>query len=263
MVIKPSDLDGPLEWLEERLVAEGVPFRSVAAITERLRDRLVGIKIKGDWEKQVKTRLKEALKEMFKPAPHLLDQPFNTILLVGPNGVGKTTLAAHVCKNRGAVLVEADTFRAGAKSQAQELGRRMGIDVFTDGDRPSSVVVKALKMDKPLVIDTGGRQESQYDLMKELKKIVKLAKPDGILMVAEATTGGALMDQLTGFSGIGVDELVLTKADVGKIGGVLTAAVSGVPVGYLFYGDTYKRFEPDQFVDGLFEEKKKGWFGLW
>ena len=265
LVLKEEDLEDSLDWLATRLLKQGVPYKAVAILERRLKESLVGLKLKGDWKAELKKRIKQSLLEMFARPRYVFDRPFSLILMVGPNGVGKSTFSAYMAKRTGAVLVEADTFRAGALDQAAELGRRFGVEVFLgrSGESPSSVAIRALKLKKPLIVDTGGRQESDYNLMQELKKIIKVAKPDAVVMAAEATTGGSLWEQLEGYRSVGIDEVVLTKADVGTLGGALTAALAGVPVGYLFYGDRHERFEAQRFVDSLFEEPtKKKFFGL-
>jgi len=208
-----------------------------------------------------KKGLKEALEELLKEG----EVRGRVILLVGVNGSGKTTTAAKLAKwfmekGKRVVVAAADTFRAGSIEQLEELSRRAGFEVvkYHYGADPAAVAYEAVKKDADVVIiDTAGRQETRGDLMEELKKIKRVAKPDLTLMVVDATQGVAAVEQVKKFDEkLGIDGFVVTKLDVDEKGGlILSLAVeTGKPIYFVSDGQELDRFRPfskREYIDNL------------
>jgi len=201
-------------------------------------------------------------------------RPF-VLLVVGINGVGKTTtigkLARH-CKELGLapMLAAGDTFRAAAVSQLQQWGERNGVPVVAQGQDAdaASVVFDALQAAKAravdvLIADTAGRLHTQSGLMGELEKIRRVlgkldaAAPHEVLMVVDGTTGQNAIAQVRQFHAkVGVSGLVVTKLDGTAKGGVVFALAKefGIPIRFVGIGEgaaDLREFDPHAFVDAL------------
>ena len=201
-----------------------------------------------------------------------------TILVVGVNGVGKTTtigkLASHFKQDgKKVVLAAGDTFRAAAVLQLEVWAKRVGCELVKGKDRadPSSVIFDAVKKAKAdgldvVIADTAGRLHTKSNLMEELKKVVRTAEKalerpvDEILLVLDATTGQNAIQQAQLFKeAIPVSGIVLTKLDGTAKGGVVLGIVDEhrVPVRYIGIGERVedlREFDPDSFVRALFEK---------
>jgi len=201
-------------------------------------------------------------------------KPF-VVLMVGVNGVGKTTtigkLARHLQKHKHSVMLAAgDTFRAAAVEQLRSWGDRNGVAVIAQGSGSdsASVIFDALQSARSknvdvLIADTAGRLHTQTGLMDELAKIRRvLAKldanaPHEVLLVIDGTTGQNAINQTRQFLGaIGVTGLVVTKLDGTAKGGVVFALAKefGLPIRFVGLGETaddLREFEPAAFVDAL------------
>jgi fused signal recognition particle receptor len=200
------------------------------------------------------------------------------ILVIGVNGVGKTTtigkIATRLARDGRRVLLGAgDTFRAAASEQLDLWAERAGVEIVRQerGADPASVVFDAYARAKSrgfdtLIIDTAGRLHTKSNLIEELKKVVRvLAKqdaslPDEVLLVLDATTGQNALAQARTFVGaVGVTGLVVTKLDGTSKGGVLLALTEelSIPVRYIGLGEgqeDLQDFDPEAFVDALLEE---------
>jgi fused signal recognition particle receptor len=197
-------------------------------------------------------------------------------LLVGVNGVGKTTtvgkLAAQQAgSGRRVLLAAGDTFRAAAAEQLEMWGERSGVDVVrgSEGSDPSSVVFDAIQRgasrDYDLIIaDTAGRLHTKSNLMEELRKVRRIADREPgsvteVLLVIDATTGQNGLAQARQFAeAAGVTGVVLTKLDGSAKGGIVFAIESelGLPVKYVGVGETagdLVPFDTDEFVSALFD----------
>ncbi len=192
------------------------------------------------------------------------------ILFVGPNGSGKTTTVAKLAKllqdNRISTVISAsDTFRKAAIEQAVMHGERLGVRVVKQGygSDPAAVAFDAVaharaeKIDCVLV-DTAGRQETNYNLVREMEKMNRVLKPSLKLFVGEALAGNALLEQVRKFdAAIKLDGLVLTKLDCDAKGGSSLNVVFETKLPILFvgvgqeYGDL-RKFEPEWIVDNIF-----------
>jgi len=197
------------------------------------------------------------------------EKPF-VIMFLGPNGAGKTTTLAKVAhmlkKNKlSSVFAASDTFRAASIEQLQHHADALGMKMVkhTYGADPAAVAFDAIKSAKArgidcVLIDTAGRQETNKNLMQELKKIKRVANPDALVYLDEALAGNALLERVEQFkSEIGVDGVILSKMDMDvKGGGVISIARStGVPIIYYGTGQSYEdleRFSADGVLDRIF-----------
>jgi|ETNmetMinimDraft_2_1059921.scaffolds.fasta_scaffold09167_3 fused signal recognition particle receptor len=180
------------------------------------------------------------------------------ICFVGINGSGKTTSiakVAHMLKEQGknVVLAAGDTFRAASIHQLQEHADKIDVKLIKHdyGSDPAAVAFDAIKHAKAkdadvVLIDTAGRMQNNDNLMAELKKIIRVATPDLKIYVGEAIAGNDCVEQVQQFnSAVGIDGIILTKADVDEKGGAMISAsyVSGKPILYLGVGQEYSQLE--------------------
>jgi len=209
------------------------------------------------------------LTEIINKIPHssleITKKPF-VILLVGPNGSGKTTTAAklaYLLKNQGykVVLCAADTYRAAAIEQLEEHAKSLNIDIIKQryGDKPISVIINALNHAKSknkdvLIVDIAGRQETDYNLMKELEKIKEKINPDLILMVVESPAGYAVYNQIKEYKTlINIDGLIITKLDVDEKGTALFIPyIMNIPIYFVGIGEKYSDLKP--FMPSMLRE---------
>lgn len=194
--------------------------------------------------------------------------PF-VICMVGVNGSGKTTTLAKLInlfqkQNLSMVVAAADTFRAAAIQQLEEHTNKLGVKLIKhdyDAD-PAAVAFDAIKhaqaKDLDLVlIDTAGRLQSNSNLMDELKKLVRVNKPDLTIFIGESITGNDCVEQAVAFNeAVGIDGIILSKADVDEKGGaaISVSYVTRKPILYLGTGQTYddlKPFDKDEMLETL------------
>jgi fused signal recognition particle receptor len=268
-------LDEPqLEELEDLLLQADLGVRAVDLLMTRLRTEM-----KRGTDIDAKAILKDELLKILRQRPA---QPFTAagtqvVLLVGVNGVGKTTtlgkLAAHL-KNRGeeVLVVAGDTFRAAAIDQLERWGERAGVPVVRNqmGGDPAAIAFDGATSAKAkgtpwVLIDTAGRLHTKDHLMKELDKIrrslqkVIPAAPHRVLLVIDATTGQNGIQQAEAFARVaGVTDLVLTKLDGSAKGGVVVPILDRLKLPIAFVGvgegvDDLIPFDAEAFVDGLLD----------
>lgn len=254
-----------LFWdLEVGLMESNVAVEVVERLKQSLKMDLVGVPIdKSKIGTIVEEGLKNSISELFDYEELDLvstvkkKKPF-VILFLGINGSGKTTTIAKFAKvlesNRlGCVMAAADTFRAAAIEQLSFHGEKLGIKVIKHdyGADPAAVAYDAVKYAENknldvVLIDTAGRMHSNINLMDELKKIDRVVNPDMKVFVGESITGNDCIEQAKQFDGaIGVDGIVLTKADVDEKGGtaVSISYVVGKPIIFLATGQNYGDLE--------------------
>ncbi|MBE6638378.1 MAG: signal recognition particle-docking protein FtsY [Ruminococcaceae bacterium] len=269
-----------LEELEELLIMADCGYTSTEIIIERLRDTLKERKVQGGEE--ALEILKEILCDMIgKDTPLQLNTTPSVILVIGVNGVGKTTSIAKIAaqlKSQGkkVVLAAADTFRAGAIDQLKIWADRVGVDIIAqqEGSDPAAVVYDAAGAAKKrgadvLIVDTAGRLHNKKNLMDELAKINRVLSkelPDASrenLLVVDATTGQNAVIQAKEFKNAAdITGLVMTKLDGTAKGGILFSIKEelNIPVKFIGVGekvDDLQPFSAKEFVDALFEKSEK------
>ncbi|MBI5389450.1 signal recognition particle-docking protein FtsY [Candidatus Woesearchaeota archaeon] len=186
------------------------------------------------------------------------DRPF-VMVFVGVNGSGKTTTIAkvvHLLQQKGlkSVIAASDTFRAAAMEQLQKHADALGVKLIKHdyGSDPAAVAFDAIAHAKAkgvdvVMIDTAGRLHSNENLMEELKKVVRVAKPDLTIFIGESITGNDCVEQARQFNlATNIHGIILSKADVDEKGGAALSVsyVTGKPVLYLGTGQRYQDLEP-------------------
>ena len=266
------------EELEETLIMADIGTVTSERIVEALRQKVKEEKCKDP--SLLTGMLKEIIAGMLQGDSQLhLPQKPAMILVIGVNGVGKTTTIgklAYQLKEQGnrVLLGAADTFRAAAIDQLQIWADRAGVELIKhkEGADPAAVVfdtisaAKARKADV-MICDTAGRLHNKKNLMDELSKINRVIDrelPDAskeVLLVLDATTGQNAVNQAREFmQAAGITGIVLTKLDGTARGGIIIAIKEelGLPVKYIGVGeqiDDLQPFDPQQFVDALFTEE--------
>lgn len=265
------------EELEEVLIQGDVGVNTAVNLVENLRERVKKEKIK-EAEELRRVLVEEIIEIMGDEIPQLniLDGQINVILVVGVNGVGKTTSIgklANKLKSEGkkVILGAADTFRAAAIDQLKVWGQRVGVDVIShkEGADPGAVVFDAIQAAKArnadvLIIDTAGRLHNKVNLMEELKKIKRIIDKEAegalreVLLVLDATTGQNALSQAKTFGqAADVTGVILTKLDGTAKGGVVIGikAEQNLPVKLVGVGEKMEDlqvFNPQDFVAALF-----------
>jgi len=261
-----------LEELEELLISADVGVNATLNLMENLRGRIKSQRIKS--VDDLKVALKEEIKELFPSGKLIVNSPC-IMLVVGVNGVGKTTSIgklAHNFKSRGykVILAAGDTFRAAAAEQLDIWGQRSGVDVIRhqEGSDPASVLFDAISAGKSrhadiIICDTAGRLHTKKNLMEELRKLYRVCQkeyPDAgllSLMVLDATTGQNALAQAKIFKeAVDISGIVLTKLDGTAKGGIAIAIARemNIPVWFVGVGegiDDLQEFNPDEFVDAI------------
>ncbi len=264
-----------LEELEEVLIMSDVGVDTSIKIINNLRNRIKREKIED--EEGVKQALREEIKLIFDTVDECinLDTSPSVILVVGVNGVGKTTSIGKIANRlkqdgKKVVIAAADTFRAAAVEQLEVWANRANCDIVkrNEGADPASVVYDAIKITKEkgadvLICDTAGRLHNKKYLMDELEKIKKVIDkelPDAskeILMVLDATTGQNAISQIKAFKEtVDINGVILTKLDGTAKGGAVIGIVSEnkIPVKFIGVGeqiDDMEKFNSDDFVKAL------------
>ena len=268
------------EELEELLIASDVGAMTTARLTETLQRtvRAQGITDAGPAEDALKAQLVRQLVSSGDAALALPPDDLAVILVVGVNGVGKTTTIAKLATwlqrhaGRQCLLAAGDTFRAGAIDQLKIWGERAGCQVIAHqaGADPGAVVFDALAAARSrgadcVIVDTAGRLHTKVNLMAELGKVRRTiarqetGAPHETLLVLDAVTGQNAIIQAKAFTETsGVTGVVLTKLDSTAKGGVVLAVSEelGVPVKFVGTGehlDALAPFDPDRFVGALFQ----------
>ena len=264
-----------LEELEEVLIMSDIGMETSVRIIENLRDRIKKEKIED--EEAVKKALREIMQELVdvaEPKLNLGTTP-SVILVIGVNGVGKTTSIGKIANNlvkegKKVVVAAADTFRAAAVEQLEVWCNRSGSTIIKreEGSDPASVVFDAIKQAKELkadvlICDTAGRLHNKKPLMDELAKINKIIErelPDAakeVLLVLSAETGQNAIMQVKAFKETTeITGIVLTKLDGTAKGGVVIGIVNEnkIPIKYIGVGeqiDDMQVFNSKEFIEAI------------
>ncbi|WP_297489305.1 signal recognition particle-docking protein FtsY [Thermococcus sp.] len=278
--IKERDVEKALDDLELELLEADVALEVVDELRERIKEKLVGRKVRvgTDKAKIIEEAVKEAVLEILTPERRIdliemikrkEEKPF-VIAFVGFNGSGKTTTIAklaHWLRKNGlsAVIAASDTFRAGAIEQLEEHARRVGVRVIKHsyGADPAAVAYDAIQHAKArkidvVLIDTAGRNELNRNLMDEMKKIVRVTKPDLVIFVGDSLAGNSIVDQARQFNeAVRIDGVILTKLDADSRGGAALSISHAIGAPILFVGvgqgyDDLRPFDENWFVELIF-----------
>ncbi len=262
--------------LEELLITSDVGVEMTEKILDNLRDTLKAKRITDG--QQAKQELFQILRDCIGEGGEISFEPgkMTVILVIGVNGVGKTTSIAKISsmlkeENKKVVLAAADTFRAAAAEQLTIWAQRVGVDIIkgNEGSDPAAVVYDAASAAKKrqadvLIIDTAGRLHNKKNLMDELGKINRVIDREltdcvrETLLVLDATTGQNAVIQAKEFENVAeLTGIILTKLDGTAKGGIVFSIREelGVPVKYIGVGekvDDFQKFNPDEFVSALF-----------
>ena len=264
------------EELTELLVMGDVGIQTAEQITDELRVRVKKEGIKDPNE--ITKLLQEVVADMLRGDEELkISTKPSIILVIGVNGVGKTTTIGKLANNlkkqgKSVLLAAADTFRAAAIEQLEIWADRSGCDIVkqNEGSDPAAVIYDAISAAKArntdvIICDTAGRLHNKKHLMEELAKIGRVIDrelPDAdkeYLLVLDATTGQNAVNQAEQFSkATGITGIVLTKLDGTAKGGVVLAIKNGlgIPVKYIGVGeqiDDLQEFVPEDFAKALFD----------
>ena len=266
-VIREKHLDNVLPEMELALMESDVAMVAVEEMEIIIKKRLVGLRVENraaivpTIEKALKASLVELLsKTSFDPQTLLekRDQPL-IIAFVGVNGTGKTTTIAKIAdwlqqNGKSVVLAASDTFRAGAIEQLEVHAERLGCKFIKHqaGADPAAVAFDAVEHARAkhrdiVLIDTAGRMQTNTNLMDEMKKIKRVAKPDLIMFVGDSLAGNDAIDQARKFhEAVGIDAVVLTKLDVDAKGGAALSISSaiGQPIAFVGIGQGYGDLMP-------------------
>ncbi len=269
-----------LDELEEVLVMADMGVSTVQDIFEELRFQVKRRELTDP--DALRTRLKASIENLFRKAEAEAGRirwqpaPF-VILVVGVNGVGKTTTIAKLAfqlkqEGKKVLLVAADTFRAAAVEQLETWGKRIGVPVIShkSGSDPSAVAFDGLEAAKArgmdvVIVDTAGRLHTQVNLMEELKKIKRVmgrkmkGAPHEVFLVLDATTGQNAISQARMFcDATEVTGICLTKLDGTAKGGIVASIAHDmkIPIRYIGIGEKMedlRPFDAKEFVEALFD----------
>jgi len=263
------------EELEEGMILADMGMETAEKLLDALREAVKKEKIT-DRSAARETLIRLVADAVRPKEPFLADQGASVLLIVGVNGVGKTTSIgkiAHCYKEQGRkpMLAAADTFRAAAAEQLGEWAKRADVPMVRHGEGadPSAVVFDAIASYRAkgcdlLICDTAGRLHNKSNLMNELAKMRRIIRrelpdvPCETLLVLDATTGQNAVAQAQAFSEVaGLSGVILTKLDGTAKGGVVVAVadVLGIPVRFVGVGeqiDDLRPFDPDSFASALF-----------
>jgi fused signal recognition particle receptor len=280
VILEEKDLEEPMWALEMALMESDVALPVAEEIVREVKGDLVGKKKKigADTGALAEQSLRNALLTLLSRNHLDFDEYIKgkekpvKILFVGVNGTGKTTSIAKVARylmnqNYSVVLAAGDTFRAGAIEQLEVHGNSLGLKVVkhkTGGD-PAAVIFDAVEYAKAhnkdvVLADTAGRLHTNINLMDQMRKIVRVTKPDLLIFVDEAIAGNDAVERARLFNeSVPIDGSILTKTDADAKGGsaISIAYITGKPVLFLGVGQTYPdlvKFEPQWLVDRLMGE---------
>ncbi len=273
--ITQEQVDNIFEELQLILLENNVALEVVDEVKQELNKELVGFEVKKEEiANKIKKALRLAIERILQEPEDLISEIKNskglyTIIFFGINGSGKTTSIAklaHKLKKQGisVALAAADTFRAAAVEQLEIHAKRIGVPIIKSqyGSDPTAVAFDAKIYSeknniKCLLIDTAGRMYTKENLIKQMEKIVRVIKPNKRIFVGESTTGNDMIDQIKTFNeAIGIDGIILSKADVDERGGTALSVsyVTKKPIYFIGTGQNYedlKEFNKIEIIKNL------------
>jgi fused signal recognition particle receptor len=279
--ISEKDADPFIEELKIGMLQSDVNYDVAERLSESIRSSLVGKEVNSrEIGMEIRSTMRSSIMGiltkrsavdivgMIRQSGQNGELPFR-ILFLGPNGAGKTTTMAKIARmlldsNITCVMSASDTFRAAAIEQTVHHAGKLGINVVkgTYGADPASVAFDAISHAKAhgimaVLIDSAGRQETNRSLVEELKKIVRVSKPNMKIFIGESISGNALLDQVKAINeAVGLDGIILTKLDVDAKGGNTLSILSDTTVPILFFGTGEKYtdlmpYDPQFVVDSM------------
>jgi len=284
--ISKTELSGPeleklLQELKITLAENDVAYPVAERICDAIRDRAVSVQVSrlGDRRHPVEEIVRDILRDVLKEsgetsffqkieAKKQAHEPA-VVVFVGINGTGKTTTIAkiaHLLKRLGYLIVIAcaDTYRTGSIEQLEEHARRVGVKTIkhTYGADAAAVAFDSINHARAtganvVLIDTAGRMQTKRNLLEEMKKIVRVASPDFVMLVVDSLTGNDAVEQGRSFSqSVRIDGITLTKLDADAKGGsaISLAAEIGKPVIFAGIGQGYEdlmSFDPGAIVERI------------
>jgi fused signal recognition particle receptor len=279
--LSDKEISQTLEKFLLVLVENDVAYSVAQKICDSLREKLKTVEVRrfSDSTQPAKAVLREVLLELLKGSGEEVffkvlnerknEQKPTIILFVGVNGTGKTSSIAKIGQlllRRGfsVVIAAADTYRTGSIEQIEEHAQRIGIRTIKHayGGDAAAVAFDAVNYASAhginvVLIDSAGRMQTNKNLLEEMKKIARVAKPDLTVLVVDALTGNDAVEQGQKFSeAVQIDGVILTKLDADVKGGsaISVATVIGKPVLFATVGQSYEdlvSFEPGQMVDRI------------
>lgn len=262
--------------LEETLIMSDIGAKATMDLIDSLRAKAKENKLVETDE--VMNLIKEELTELMKDENKIEEKFPKIILVMGVNGVGKTTTIGKLANNyksegKKVILAAADTFRAAAIEQLEVWAERADVPIVkhSEGADPGAVVFDAIASGKAkgcdvIICDTAGRLHNKVNLMNELEKISKIVKGNAegfeleTLLVLDANTGQNAVEQARSFNEVSkIDGIALTKIDSSAKGGIVVAIKKelNIPIKYVGVGegiDDLKEFNPSDFINSIFEE---------
>jgi fused signal recognition particle receptor len=269
--LKGKDLEKVLDEFQLELIQSDVAVSVAEYVAVELKNKLEDARFArfSDPRARVRAILSEVLMSLLDKAGHLDVFEFvekkraagepAIIVFVGINGTGKTTSIAklaHILQNKGrtVIIAASDTYRSGAVEQLEEHARRIGVRTIKHqyGADPAAVAFDAVSYAKAhgvnvVLIDTAGRMGTNTNLLEEMKKIVRVTKPDLTILVVDALTGNDAVEQGKVFAkAVSIDGIILAKLDADVKGGsaVSLSYIMGKPVVLVGTGQKYDDLEP-------------------
>ena len=279
--IKEDPLDEILDELEIILLEADVAYSVVEEIKTGVKENLMGKKYDRSYslEQVVEMALKDAIRNVLKINEFDFDQWLSekdrptVIMFVGINGTGKTTAIAKIANRiqgdgKTVVMAACDTFRAGAIEQLTIHADKLGCKIVKqahDAD-PAAVAYDAIEHAKSkrkdvVLIDTAGRMQTNNNLIEEMKKIVRVSKPDLKVFVGDSLAGNDAIEQAKVFdAAVGIDAVILTKIDTDAKGGAALsiAHTIGKPIAFVCNGQEYGdiiKFNTEWMIDRMFSDE--------
>ena len=276
--LSENDIDKFLEGIKTALLQNDVAFETCEKICEEFKKSLIGKTVsRNNIEKTLSDSLYNSIRSILQnekvDLEALIEKKYNEtgepflIIIIGFNGVGKTTTLAKLANkliDMKPVIAAGDTFRAGSIEQIESHAAKVGFDVIKHkyGSDSAAVIFDAKnhaksKKSKVVIADTAGRSHSNSNLMDELKKIIRVNKPDMKILVLDSLAGNDIYEQSKLFNdAVDVDGVILTKADVYSKGGSCLSVSHTLkkPILYLGDGEKYENlqeFDPDKILGSL------------